>query len=191
MLEVVTQPTLRAISVVEALAFLRQSATSEGSLLEALIDAARSKAELGAGRTLLTTVYDLKLPAFPHTIRLPRPPVQSVTSVSYYDKDNVAQTVTVTTGYLAYVGERSGEVYLPQATTWPTTYDRPDAVTVRYTAGWTAATLVPGCLRAWMFQAVATLYEHREHVITGTIATQLPRDFCDGLLDPERIPNYL
>jgi hypothetical protein len=81
-------------------------------------------------------------------------------------------------------------VYLPDGVTWPSTYVRPDAVTVTYVAGWTAAASVPACLRAWCLQAVATLYENREQTITGTIAAELPREFCAGLLDPERMTGY-
>jgi len=191
-LEVTTAPTLRPLSVSEAAQFLRLDASDENTLLEALIDAARQKCELLTERTLLTTTYAMKLDAFPASrrIALARPPVASVTSVTYYDTTNTTQTLTLTTGYLTYVGDRVAYVYLPDGVTWPSTYVRPDAVTVTYVAGWTAAASVPACLRAWCLQAVATLYENREQTITGTIAAELPREFCAGLLDPERMTGY-
>jgi uncharacterized phiE125 gp8 family phage protein len=186
-LELVTAPTLRPLTLADAVNFCRVNDSADNALVEALIDAARQKAETLAGRTLLTTTWDLKLPAFPTAIDLPMPPVASVTSVSYYDLDNALQTLAVTTQYLTYCGNKTGRVYLPNGTTWPSTYDRPDAVIVRYVAGWTSAALVPACLVQWCRQAVATMYEHREHTVTGTIAAELPREFCAGLLDPERL----
>lgn len=186
-LELVTAPTLRPLTLAEAVNFCRVNDSADNALVESLIDAARQKCETLAGRTLLTTTWDLKLRSFPHEISLPMPPVASVTSVTYYDQNGTSQTLTATTDYLTYLGKKSALVFLPNGACWPTTYDRPDAVTVRYVAGWSAVADIPPCLVAWVREAVATLYEHREQMITGTIATELPREFCAGLLDPERI----
>lgn len=186
-LELVTAPTLLPVTLTEAANFCKVNEVDDHSVLQMLISAAREKCESLAGRTLLTTTWDLKLPEFPKAISLPMPPVVSVTSVKYYDLDNAEQTLTATTDYLTYLGNKSGTVYLPNGATWPSTYDRPDAVVVRYVAGWTAAASIPSCLRQWVLEAIATMYENRETMVTGTIATELPREFCAGLLDPERL----
>jgi hypothetical protein len=116
-----------------------------------LIDAAVEKAELLTGRSLLTQTRDLKLADFPDrdTIELPGAPIASVTSVGYYDLNNAAQTLTLTTQYLAFTGANIGAVYLPNGGTWPSTYDRLDAATIRYVSGWTSAASVPSAIRAW------------------------------------------
>jgi uncharacterized phiE125 gp8 family phage protein len=189
-LELVTAPTLLPVSVTEAANFCKVNTSDDNQAIETIIQAARDKCEALAYRTLLTTTLDLKLPSFPRVIDLPRPPVASVTSVSYYDLDNVLKTLTVTTQYLTYCGNKTARVYLHNGGTWPSTYDRPDAVVVRYVAGWTAASLVPSCLRQWVLEAVSTMYQNREMMVTGTIATELPREFCAGLLDPERLVSY-
>lgn len=53
---------------------------------------------------------------------------------------------------------------------------------VTCTAGWTADTL-PESLQAWALNLIATLYDHREDLVTGTITASLPRHHTDGLLD--------
>ena len=188
--EVYTAPVLMPVTVDEAATFCRVTSAEENAVLEMAIHAAWERAELLTGRRLLTTVLDLYLPEFPDDesdIELPETPVQSVTSVTYYDTNNDSQTLTVTTDYAAHARTREGRVYLPEGCTWPDTYERPDAVVVRYTAGWTAAASIPYGIRAWILQAVATIYEHREHTVTGTIVGSLPRDFAAGLLDRETI----
>lgn len=53
---------------------------------------------------------------------------------------------------------------------------------VTCSAGWTAETL-PESLQAWALTRIATLYDHREDLVTGTITADLPRDHVVGLLD--------
>lgn len=53
---------------------------------------------------------------------------------------------------------------------------------VTCTAGWTADTL-PESLQAWALTRIATLYDYREDLVTGTITDALPRHHVDGLLD--------
>jgi uncharacterized phiE125 gp8 family phage protein len=186
-IEVATAATLLPVSVPDAMTFARVDEASEASVVELALRAAVEKAEGILGRRLLTTVLDGYLPEFPASgvIDLPETPVQSVTHVKYYDGDNALQTLALTTGYLVMSGTREGLVYLPDGAAWPSTYDRPDAVVIEWTAGWTVATSVPARIRQWILQAVATMYEHREHTITGTIVGSLPHDFAMGLLDNE------
>lgn len=188
-LEVYTAPVLDPITVAEAKLFCRVDNSDEEALLDHLIEVAREKCEVASGRTLLTTTWDLKLADFPveDNIVLPRPPIASVTSVSYYDLSNTLCTLTVTTDYLTYLGKKQGYVYLPDGGSWPATYDRPDAVIVRYVAGWTAAASIPACLKQWIRLAVSTLYDNRNQTITGTIVAELPHDFAAGVMDPERL----
>ena len=53
---------------------------------------------------------------------------------------------------------------------------------VTCTTGWTADTL-PESLQAWALTRIATLYDYREDLVTGTITSDMPRDHVVGLLD--------
>ena len=186
-IQVTTAPVLEPLTATEAREFLRVDGTDENTAIETYIAAARAEAEHDLQRSLLTQTITMTLSSFPSEIRLPRPPIQSVSSVKYYDDDNVQKTLTVTTDYLVRVGESSGCIYRPSASSWPTTYDRPDAVEVIYVAGWTSAALVPAEIRAYIRMVVGSIYANREAFVNGTTSTQFAGRFLDGLLDRWRV----
>lgn len=74
-------------------------------------------------------------------IRLLRPPVLSVLSVSYYDAANVLQTVDVADYYVT--DEQIPRVLMVESFSYPTLYRRPDAVRVVYKAGHAPASSPP------------------------------------------------
>ena len=76
---------------------------------------------------------------------------------------------------------------------WPSTRGLINAVQVNYTAGYTVGgspsdekgqqDAVPDTVKTWMHARLATLFEQRQQIITGTIVNALPRAYVDGLLD--------
>lgn len=54
------------------------------------------------------------------------------------------------------------------------------------TVGWTEETL-PESLRGWGLIRIASLYDYREDLVTGTITSAMPRHHADGLLDRWRV----
>jgi uncharacterized phiE125 gp8 family phage protein len=161
--------------------------TTADPLLNSFIKTARLAAENITRRALITQTLELVLDAFPPAgIFLPLPPLQSVTSVKYIDEDGVEQTLS-TDLYDVDTDSEPGKVVLESGESWPTTYDQVNAVRVRYVAGYGAASAVPEDVKTWMKLRVGTMYENREAIITGTITSDVPRDFVDGLLDAVRI----
>lgn len=69
-------------------------------------------------------------------INLQRGPVQSVTSVTYYDPTNAQQTVDPTTYRFSQPSYFPGR--LEPVTFWPVAYPRPDAVTITFVTGFTS-----------------------------------------------------
>lgn len=113
-------------------------------------------------------------PKYPsETILVPKPPLQSVTWIKYYDTANTLQTwaasdYVVTTP----AGEKAGPGMIRPApsVTWPGTYARPDAVEVKFVAGYgDLSAAVPPLLRQGLLLLVAELFKNREHSVTGTI----------------------
>jgi len=151
-------------------------------VLNVLVPAARTWAESATGRQLITATWQMFLGYFPSDnacpIRLPKPPLQSVTHVKYYDSNGVQQTwasanYTVT----APAGEKCGGGFiLPKATvSYPTAYGPPYEIEVEFVAGHGAdASSVPGLLKAGMLLLVGELFERREEAIVGTIITRVP-----------------
>ena len=145
------------------------------------IPAARDRCELASWRQLITATWALTLRRFPceDYIELPKPPLQSVTSVTYVDTAGVTQTLVEDEDYTVetFSGPRGsrGRINLAYGTYWPTTRDQAAAVTVTFVAGYgnTGAAL-PGLLVQGLLLDIGTLMAHREDVETGTIVTPVP-----------------
>lgn len=176
-----TQP----VTLAEAKAHLRVDHTADDTLITALIVAATQEAEQYTGRSLALNTWTLMLDAFPTSeIRLLWPTVTAVTAVSYVDTAGATQTLDAADYVL---DDHSEPAWLLPAvdTEWPNTYDSANAVSITYTAG--LGTSCPEAVKAWIKLRIGTLYEFREAAISGTIVSELPRDFALGLLDRYKV----
>jgi uncharacterized phiE125 gp8 family phage protein len=169
--KVTSGPSVEPISLTEAKLDLKVDSTDEDTLITMLIQAARETIEKRTGRSLITQTRTVKLDYFPlsDTIKLPNGIVQSVSSIAYYDKDNVSQTLS-SSEY--WVDTDSDICRIVAEDGWPSTYDRPNAVTITYVAGYgAAATAVPYPLRKAMLFLIGHFYENRQNVIVSGSST--------------------
>jgi uncharacterized phiE125 gp8 family phage protein len=176
-LELVTPPTVEPISLAEAKAHLRVEVDDDDTLIGRLIAVARQDAERHQRRALLPQSFDLTLGDWPRcdrTIKVPRPPLIEVESIKYRDGDGVLQTLDETSYAVITIGT-PGLIWFPMATSFPVLQcGRPDAITIRFEAGYADASAVPDITKQGMMMLIGHLYENREAVVTGTIATDLP-----------------
>jgi hypothetical protein len=101
-------------------------------------------------------------------LELSRSPVNSITSLSYYDTNNVLQTLTQNTDYYALLPtDRPG--FIQPITAWPFANYRPDAVQLVYNAGYS---VLPGVLNAAVKLLVGAWNENREDFLSN--ATMIP-----------------
>jgi len=110
------------------------------------------------GRALITQRWKLTMPTFPSggRIILPIPPVQQVTHFQYYDTANVQQDLSVDAYRLTVNGEEA-YVDLVDGYSWPSVYDRADAVQIQYDTGFGDA---PADVPAGIVQAVKLIVAH-------------------------------
>lgn len=175
--------------------------TTEDPLLVLLISSARAHAEQELHRYLVTQTIDAKFDRFPrgflsyrderpsYEFRLP--PLQSVSSISYVDGDGATQTLA-SDQYLVDAASVPARVEPAYGCSWPTTREQANAVTIRFIAGYGAASAVPACVRNWLLLRVKTLYDNRDQLNVGTSGlAALPPAFVDSLLDPERVGGWL
>jgi hypothetical protein len=66
---------------------------------------------------------------------LPRPPLVSVTSIKYLDADHAEQTFSSADYWVSGIG-RTGRITLKSGSVWPTVGAYPDAVVIRFVAGY-------------------------------------------------------
>lgn len=93
------------------------------------------------GRAIAVQTWDFILSGFPCSGRiiLPIAPVIDVTSVQYYDESGASQEMAVSPAGFAFVpsGAWTGaEIRALPGESFPATADRPDAVTIRFRAGY-------------------------------------------------------
>lgn len=181
-----TAPAAEPLTTAEAKLHLRVVTSADDALIASLIVAARRLAEQETGRQLVTATWELHLDSWPAcgVISLPRPPLQSVTHVKYYDAADVLQTLA-TTLYDVDDKALAPRIVRADGATWPTLDVRPNAVVIRFVAGYGAAGAVPDNVKAAMLLMVGHWYSHREAVISGAVA-DLPLG-VQYLLDPARV----
>lgn len=176
------------VSLVEAKAHLRVEHGSEDSLITRLISAASLHVENRIGRSLVERDITLKCDGFPRKeIRLPRPPVRSITSVKYVDGAGFEITLDPS----AYVLLPSFvECFLGPTRPWPITSRSPRSVTVIYKAGYGADPAdVPEDIRSAILLLVQHFYEHRSAVTEGSaVVTPMA---VEALLEPHMTTGWI
>lgn len=186
-LSVTTEPASEPVSYND---FAQHAALAQDDQAEYcvnLLKAARQHVELYLNRTLINTVYALKLDRFPRdgwVIRPPRPPLISIASITYTDIAGATQTWS-SSDYQVDTAIEPGRVFPAYNEAWPDTRtDTSNAVTVNYTGGYgTAASDVPAGIRQAILLLASQWYEFREPVITGTIVAKVPFT-VEALLSP-------
>jgi len=188
-LTVFTDPTVEPVSLPEAKCHLRVTVTEVNVLIEGLIRAAREQIELECSRALIKQTLELALDAFPCPwITLPRPPLLSVTSIVYTDVNGTTQTLA-TSEYTVDTRREPAVIIPAWGKAWPSTREVPNAVVVRYVAGYgDDPGLVPEALKLAAKMLIGHWYENREAAVIGQGLTPLVTPMAvDRLLMPHRI----
>lgn len=147
-------PPAAAVSWTEADAHLNLSGdTTQQTRVEALIAAATAWARKHTGYSIGSQTLEARFDTIGTEIALPFGPITSITSIKYLDSDNVEQTLASSVYQLL----TDGRVVLKADQSWPSTYDDPEAIRVRYVAG-----DVPAPIKTAILLIVAFVNENRE-----------------------------
>jgi len=165
-LTLVTAPTVEPVTVTDIKSHLRIDTADDDTLLGVYITVARKWCEKFQNRAYITQTWNLILDDFPDgdVIEIPLPPLQSVSSITYYDTDDTAYTFS-TDNYMVDTDSEPGRVVLKYAKTWPSITLRPaNAVVIQFIAGYGgAASDVPEHIIHAIKMLVGHLYENREN----------------------------
>lgn len=175
--KLVTPPAIEPVTLAELKTHARIDTDADDALLSALITAARQWAESYTGRAFVTQTWrlTLDLPELAHTvqagsIRLPRAPLQSVTSVQTYD-DADQQSLWAAANYFVDTQSEPGRLVLRTGACWPLPTRAANGVVVTYVAGYgDAAADVPAPLHTALLQLAAFWYERRGDALDGDMA---------------------
>lgn len=180
-LKLITAAAGLAISVAEAKAHLRVDVTDEDALIELYIKAATEAAEQATGRAIMAQTWELTQDAFASVLHLTRIPVASVTSLKYIDADGTQQTLGTMLYQLDNFDDFSAAKVTPAyGASWPSTRPVPNAVAVRYVAGYGSAADVPSSIKDWIYLQVGAMFENR--ALEGGVQT-FALGYADRLLD--------
>lgn len=162
--KVITAVATEPVTSAEAKLHLRVDGDDDDTLIAALITAARQVAEHYTGRALAVQTLEMALDAFPDDdyFDLAMPPVASITHIKYTDEDGVEQTLATDQYALSTYGD-SRRVSLTYDASWPDTRCIPDAVRVRYVAGYggDGGPAVPKAVTQSILLMVGWMYENR------------------------------
>lgn len=169
-----TAPAVEPVNLADLKANCRIDVTDHDDLLTQLIVAARTYLEEVTWLSFITQTWEYRTDRWADPIVLPRGPLQSITSVKYYDTADVQQTLS-TDVYEASIYDLPGGVRLKHDQTWPAVRGHADDIVVRYVSGYgaTAAT-VPQPLRQAILLLAGHLFDHPEVVVTGLSVAPMP-----------------
>lgn len=162
----------------------RFTSSSLDSLFDLWISTARQYFERQTSRQLITATWEYWLTSFPYqgSIELPRPPLQSVVSITYDDANGDEQTIdSGDYKMIAPSGDycSPGHVTLNSGSSWPSHacpsvgLSRSNALRIRYKAGYgNADTDVPAIIRSCLLNIVGDCHKYGEDTqeFKGTIA---------------------
>jgi uncharacterized phiE125 gp8 family phage protein len=156
-----------AISVVEFEDAVKQvelpsDDTTHTRHLERAIKAAIADAERHTRRAFITQTWRLSLREFPSRIYLPRPPLQSVTSITYVDSNGATQTLSSS---LYQVSTDSSPGYIEPAfsKSWPSIRSETvDPIKITYVAGFGSdSENIPDQYKNLIYELVAFRFMNR------------------------------
>lgn len=176
--KLVTQPVAEPVSLAEAKTHLRVDVADDDTYIGTLISGARLACEQVSRRAFVTQEWELSLESWPETnyIQLPRPPLASVTSISYVDSGGTTQTMSAG-DYVVDTASEPGRVWLGYGKSWPSATLRPGpAITVRFVAGYGNAAAVPQNYKQALLLLIGHYYENREEIMvqSGAVAVKMP-----------------
>lgn len=164
----ITRPSKLPVTLQEVKAYLRVDTTDEDTVIASLIAAATDAAINFLGRALVPQKFEAYFESFdyPALRKLPYFPILSVESVFYKDSSGVVSEI-ISGDY----GADDSGIYPPDYSYWPESFVGPQAVRVRYTAGYTPLAIgsptddasgIPEAIKTGIKLTIGDLYQNRE-----------------------------
>lgn len=160
---VIVEPTLEPVTVDELKVFAHIDGNDEDATLAGFIKAARVASEQHMGRALIHQTIDMKMDYWPsENIKLPMPPLVSITKVAILDEDDV-ETEYSSNNYFTIAGGGAGRLVLKKSVTAPTNASRDyGGYLIRYVAGYGAvAANIPQTIIESIKLWASSIYETR------------------------------
>lgn len=186
----VTAPATEPVTLAEAKLWCRieQDVTDEDTLVNSLIAGARQYLEDTFWVPIITQTWAMQFDKDELNLlvwNINKAPLTSVSSITYYDSNNALQTLAAS----SYEVDIYGSPARFRIKTMPNVYDRMNVLQVNFVCGWANAAAVPQPIKDAMRMIIASNYENRQTVVTGTQVNEIP-DAVNSKMSPYR-NNYI
>jgi hypothetical protein len=188
-IKIITKPATAVVSTSDMKDYLRVDTSDDDSLIDGFIEASSVMHRNYLKRSLITETLELTMDGFGsletdgderlanlgagthiasvpyvlgtgNSVELPFAPVQSITSLKYFDRDNTEATYSSSKYEL---DEEGGRLYLNEGETWPSNLRNREAVKIRYVSGYgDAASDIPAPIVQSIKMHVGKMYDCRE-----------------------------
>lgn len=176
-LELNTGPAATLISTAEAKAHLRIDHSAEDTYIGALVSAVDNVLDGPSGylrRAVVSQTWKYYLGRFcGDRVYIPLPPLISIDTAKYYDLDNVQQALSSSLYTLIKPAGAAAYLHLKPTQLWPSTYDRPDAIEIAFTAGYA---IVPPAVKQAALILLSEMYAARGDDTGGSVQP-IPSNF--------------
>lgn len=177
-LTLIVGPTEEPVSVSEAKVHSRIILDDEDALIESQLRAARMHVENLTGLQLCTAAWRWSGVYYPCT--LPRPPLQTVSSVKYIETDGTWTTVAASNYQIDNLC-RPARIESAYGTFWPSPRSQSSAsVLIDFISGFGGPEDVPANIKHAILLLFASMYENREPAKSEMMAVE-------ALLSPESV----
>ena len=170
--EIVTRATALPLTLDEAKKHLEIATTdtAHDEHISALVSDARDQWERDTDSVTTYQTWRIKTDGIEDGYKLPKTPVSSITSITYYDVSNALQTLATSVYEL---DTSRNEIRLKYQQQWPSVASRWDAITVTYVCGYGAdGRYVPGVAKRAMLLLVGHYFENRDMLSNEMIYTR-------------------
>lgn len=158
--------------------------SEDDELVAALVSAATAHLEKTLSMKMVSQQWRQDFAGFAKGLRLPLKPVDADSiTIDYRDADDAEQTLAADT-YRVLTDAEGTFIEIVSGETWPDVFDRPDAVSISFTAG-VAVADVPPALRIAICLHTAFLYVNRESHVESSVT---PTGAYDALVWPFKAP---
>lgn len=186
-LELITPPAVSPVTLDEAKAQMRVEHSDDDEIIQRFISVATAYVDANGalGKAMITQTWAQWLSPNPNVVEIMVGPVQSVSSISYYDIDGSLQLAEIAdfdvfgTPLKKTIRPKSGK-------SWPVTQQRDDAIRIEFVVGYgDSPSDLPATVRHALMLLVSNWYENRESELIGLASKTLPFGF-DQLIGIER-----
>lgn len=175
-LMIVTPAVTQPLTIDEVKRHLRIDVNDDDIVIAPMLAAGVAHVENHISGALMTQTWDMFLDEWPEDdmIALPKPPLQSVTSIQYTPDGGVLSTFA-SSNYIVDTASTPGRIVLNRNAAWPTdTLQAANGVVIRFVCGYTSAANVPGPIKHALKLLLGDMYENREDTLVGQGYSAMP-----------------